>query len=86
MEPRLLLLDEPASGLTSAETKTLAHILGRIREQGITIILIEHNMPLIMNVSDLILVLDSGRRIALGRPNEVSKNDEVIKAYLGKEY
>jgi branched-chain amino acid transport system ATP-binding protein len=43
-------------------------------------------MPLIMNVSDLILVLDSGRRIALGRPNEVSKNDEVIKAYLGKEY
>lgn len=86
MEPRLLLLDEPASGLNSAETKTLANILGRIREQGISMILIEHNMPLIMSVSDLILVLDFGRRIALGTPNEVSKIDEVIKAYLGKEY
>jgi branched-chain amino acid transport system permease protein len=86
MEPRLLLLDEPSSGLTPAETKTLANILGRIREQRISMILIEHNMPLIMNVSDLILVLNFGRRIALGTPNEVSKNDEVIKAYLGKEY
>jgi branched-chain amino acid transport system ATP-binding protein len=85
MEPNLLLLDEPAAGLNSAETERLSEILRRIREQGITIVLVEHNMPLVMTVSDLVLVLDFGRGIALGTPEEVSRNEEVIRAYLGQE-
>jgi branched-chain amino acid transport system permease protein len=85
MEPQLLLLDEPAAGLNSAETERLLGILRRIREQGITIVLVEHNMPLVMNLSDLVFVLDFGHRIALGTPEEVSRNQEVIKAYLGQE-
>jgi branched-chain amino acid transport system ATP-binding protein len=85
MEPDLLLLDEPAAGLNSAETERLLGILRRIREQGITIVLVEHNMPLVMNLSDLVFVLDFGQRIALGTPEEVSKNQEVIRAYLGQE-
>ena len=85
MEPTLLLLDEPAAGLNSAETEKLLNILRRIRERGITIVLVEHNMPLVMSLSDLVLVLDFGRGIALGTPDEVSNNEEVIRAYLGKE-
>ncbi|HEJ82976.1 MAG TPA: branched-chain amino acid ABC transporter ATP-binding protein/permease, partial [Desulfobacteraceae bacterium] len=84
MEPALLLLDEPAAGLNSAETEDLSDILRRIRGQGITIVLVEHNMPLVMTVSDSVFVLDFGRGIASGTPEEVSKNDEVIRAYLGQ--
>lgn len=83
MEPSLLLLDEPASGLNSMETKTLSNILCKIRAQGTTIILVEHNIPLVMSVSDSVLVLDFGRPIALGTPAQVSKDEKVIKAYLG---
>jgi branched-chain amino acid transport system ATP-binding protein len=85
MEPDLLLLDEPAAGLNAAETERLSGILRRIRERGITIVLVEHNMPLVMTLSDLVFVLDFGRAIALGPPEEVSKNNEVIRAYLGQE-
>lgn len=85
MEPKLLLLDEPAAGLNTAETEKLLNILRRIREQGITIILVEHNMPLVMNLSDRVFVLDFGRGIAFGTPEEVSQNQEVIRAYLGQE-
>jgi branched-chain amino acid transport system permease protein len=85
MEPKLLLLDEPAAGLNSAETERLSEILRRVRDQGITIVLVEHNMSLVMSLSDLVLVLDFGKGIALGRPEEVSKNEEVIRAYLGQE-
>jgi branched-chain amino acid transport system ATP-binding protein len=85
MEPDLLLLDEPAAGLNAAETERLSGILRRIRERGITIVLVEHNMPLIMNLSDFVFVLDFGRAIAFGTPEEVSKNNEVIRAYLGQE-
>jgi branched-chain amino acid transport system ATP-binding protein len=85
MEPDLLLLDEPASGLNSTETERLSDILRRIRERGITIILVEHNMPLVMSLSDLVFVLDFGRRIALGTPEEISRDKEVIRAYLGQE-
>jgi branched-chain amino acid transport system ATP-binding protein len=85
MEPDLLLLDEPASGLNSAETEKLSDILRRIRDRGITIVLVEHNMPLVMSLSDLVFVLDFGRGIALGTPEEVSRNKEVIRAYLGQE-
>jgi branched-chain amino acid transport system ATP-binding protein len=85
MEPELLLLDEPAAGLNSAETERLSEILRRIREQGVTIVLVEHNMPLVMSVSDLVFVLDFGRKIAFGPPEEVSRDKEVIRAYLGQE-
>jgi branched-chain amino acid transport system permease protein len=85
MEPDLLLLDEPAAGLNSAETERLLGILRRIRERGITIVLVEHNMPLVMTLSDFVLVLDFGRAIAFGTPEEVSRNNEVIRAYLGQE-
>ena len=85
MEPDLLLLDEPAAGLNSAETERLLGILRRIRERGITIVLVEHNMPLVMTLSDFVFVLDFGRAIAFGTPEEVSKNNEVIRAYLGQE-
>jgi branched-chain amino acid transport system ATP-binding protein len=85
MEPELLLLDEPAAGLNSAETEKLSEILRRIRDQGITIVLVEHNMPLVMSLSDLVFVLDFGREIAFGTPEEVSRDKEVIRAYLGQE-
>ena len=85
MEPDLLLLDEPAAGLNSAETERLSSILRRIRERGVTIVLVEHNMPLVMTLSDLVFVLDFGCAIAFGTPEEVSRNKEVIRAYLGQE-
>jgi len=85
MEPDLLLLDEPAAGLNSAETERLSGILRSIRQRGITIVLVEHNMPLVMTLSDFVFVLDFGRAIAFGTPEEVSKNNEVIRAYLGQE-
>jgi branched-chain amino acid transport system ATP-binding protein len=84
MEPDLLLLDEPAAGLNTAETEKLSGILRRIRERGITIVLVEHNMPLVMNLSDKVFVLDFGKRIAFGTPEEVSRDEEVIRAYLGQ--
>jgi branched-chain amino acid transport system permease protein len=85
MGPDLLLLDEPAAGLNTAETERLAAILRRIKERGITIVLVEHNMPLVMSVSDMVYVLDFGRGIAFGTPDEVTKDEEVIRAYLGQE-
>ena len=85
MKPNLLLLDEPAAGLNSAETERFSNILRRIQERGITILLVEHNMPLVMTLSDLVFVLDFGRQIAFGTPEEVSRNEEVIRAYLGQE-
>jgi branched-chain amino acid transport system ATP-binding protein len=84
MEPDLLLLDEPAAGLNTAENEKLLGILRRIRDQGITIVLVEHNMPLVMNLSDKVFVLDFGKEIAFGTPEEVSRNEEVIRAYLGQ--
>ena len=85
MEPELLILDEPASGLNTKETKQLMNTLLNIKEQGISIIIVEHNMPLIMNVSDKVLVLDFGSRIAFGTPDDIAKNAKVIEAYLGQE-
>ncbi len=82
-EPRLLLLDEPASGLDSSETARLTELLQSIRAQGRTIVLVEHDMSLVMQISDDVTVLDFGRKLAEGRPDEVRKNPEVIRAYLG---
>lgn len=81
--PRLLLLDEPAAGMNQAETEQLRSDIAAIREQGITILLIEHDMSLVMSVSDRVVVLDFGRRIADGTPAEVQRNAAVISSYLG---
>ena len=85
LEPSLLLLDEPAAGLNTAESERLAENLRRICDLGITVILVEHNMPLVMSVSDMVFVLDFGRSIACGTPEAVCKEEDVIKAYLGQE-
>ena len=82
-EPRVLLLDEPASGLNVSETARLSDLLLAIREQGKTLVLVEHDMGLVMKICDQITVLSFGRKLASGTPQEVRRNPEVIKAYLG---
>ena len=83
-QPNLLLLDEPAAGLNAVETRLLGELIQKIREQGITVVLVEHDMNLTMEISDRILVLDQGRRLAEGSPREVQTNEAVMSAYLGK--
>jgi branched-chain amino acid transport system ATP-binding protein len=85
MEPELLILDEPAAGLNIHETEEMAEMISRIREWGITVLIIEHDMSLIMDISDHIAVLSSGTKIAEGRPEEIQKNKDVIRVYLGED-
>ncbi len=82
-EPRLLLLDEPAAGLNIHETAEVGRRISAIREQGITVLLVEHDMSLVMDICDRITVLSNGQRIAHGAPREIQRNPEVIKVYLG---
>jgi branched-chain amino acid transport system ATP-binding protein len=82
-EPKLLLLDEPMGGLTEEENVGMMHLVQKIRGQGISILLIEHKMKIVMKISDRIVVLNYGRKIAQGPPEAVSRNGEVIEAYLG---
>jgi len=84
-EPRLLLLDEPAAGLNDEETERLAETVKKIRDEGVTVLLVEHDMTFVMDISDEVVVLDYGRKIAEGPPLMIQDNEEVIKAYLGEE-
>jgi branched-chain amino acid transport system ATP-binding protein len=83
-EPKLLLLDEPAGGLNHSEVAELGELIRRVRdERQVTVLLVEHHMNLVMSVSDKVVALDFGRKIAEGTPTEVQRNEDVIRAYLG---
>jgi branched-chain amino acid transport system ATP-binding protein len=83
-QPRLLLLDEPAAGLNDAETEELAALLRAIRDTGISVIVVEHNMSLVMGVADQVIVLDAGSVVASGSPHEIQRDARVIAAYVGQ--
>lgn len=84
VEPKIILMDEPAAGLNSRETVELAAIIRRIQELGITVVLVEHDMELVMDICESIIVLNLGKKLACGTPREIQENPEVISAYLGE--
>jgi len=84
-EPRLLLMDEPAAGLNMRETGQMGEIIQQTREGGVTVLLVEHDMSLVMSICEEILVLDGGRRLAEGPPEEIRNDERVLAAYLGEE-
>jgi ABC-type branched-subunit amino acid transport system ATPase component len=83
--PRLLILDEPASGMNPAEKADLVRLVARIRDAGVTLLLIEHDMSVVMGISDRIIVLDYGVQIGEGGPEEIQRDPRVIEAYLGRD-
>jgi len=84
-KPHIILMDEPAAGLNSQETLGLAALIRRIREVGVTVVLVEHDMELVMDICERIVVLNLGRKLAEGTPREIQDNPEVIAAYLGDD-
>jgi branched-chain amino acid transport system ATP-binding protein len=85
LDPTIILMDEPAAGLNAHETAQLADIIVKLKESGVTVVLVEHDMELVMDICDSIVVLDPGRKLATGTPREIQENLAVITAYLGKE-
>ncbi len=83
-QPSILLLDEPVSGMNPSETAKVMKLIEGIRASGVTILLVEHDMPMVMQVSDRIVVLNYGRIIAEGPPTAIQKDPDVIRAYLGE--
>ncbi len=83
-EPRILLLDEPAAGLNIRETAEVGRLIGRIREQNVTVLLVEHDMSLVMDISDEVVVLSYGQKIAEDVPRRIQQDREVIRVYLGE--
>ncbi len=84
-EPKILLMDEPAAGLNMRETDRMGEIIQQIRADGVTVLLVEHDMSLVMSITDQILVMDRGRRLAEGPPKEIREDERVLAAYLGEE-
>jgi branched-chain amino acid transport system ATP-binding protein len=84
-DPLLLLLDEPAAGLNMRETADLARLISRIRDRGVTVLIVEHDMSLVMNISDEVVVLSYGEKIADETPLAVQKDPQVIRVYLGED-
>lgn len=85
LEPRIIFMDEPAAGLNSRETMELSELIRKINERGVTIVLVEHDMELVMEICDRIIVLNLGCKLAEGTPREIQENRDVISAYLGEE-
>ena len=86
LEPHIILMDEPAAGLNSRETSDLAMMIQKIKDSGVTVALVEHDMELVMEICNRIVVLNLGQKLAEGTPREIQENEKVITAYLGEDY